>query len=270
MFVGEYLETQLAQGPPRYRDHRLLPNSPFINIGVTPIPPTSSPGVDPLPSLSTDPPGWTYQESPCKELRSFDWDHEGFGNPRVSGGSIDIGFDEFELFIMAGNYANDSNSHNVSGFMNPTLEPGRPTRFMLFPVLQISAPEVTINGVFAVQAPPPVAPPPAWTQPPRTTSVVNPLLPVGFQTRWISFTNASTSTVPPMGTAMPWATGSVGPALVSGTIPWNLPQFWSFSQFFVSDAEVSTGYFGAQAVIHAAGQAMINPALWSNLQYEYR
>ena len=176
---------------------------------------------------------------------------------------------EFQLFIMSGSYANDSNSHNLSGFMNPTMENGRPLRHMIFTRLQAGATEISVNGVFAVQAPPPAAPPPAWIQPPRTTRVVTAGLPAGYDIRWISFNNTSTSTVPPMGTAMPWTTGTTGLVNVSYPVPWNNAQVLLFARYSVTDPETSTGYFGAQAVFHA-GPLPQGAKLYSNLQYEYR
>ena len=270
LFVGEFLAPGFTSPPSRYRDWRLLPGSPLIDLGVRPEVALQS---SPLPTMHTSlPSGWTYSEPACSELQSFDWDHEGFGNPRISGPAPDIGFDEFQMFIMAGNYANDSNSHNLSGFMNPTVEAGRANRVMLFPLGVGGANLVRINGVYAVQAPfpPAPAPPPAWQQPPRTNRVINPLLPLGFQTRYISFSNSSTSSSPPMGVAMPWDSAAGGPTVVNYFVPWNTPQgSIGFRKFIVPDGEISTGYFGAQAVIHA-GDPIGSPTLWSNLQFEYR
>ena len=217
-------------------------------------------------------PDWTYVDPACPELRSFDWDHEGFGNSRTSGSAMDIGFDEFQMFIMAGSYANDSNSHNVSGFLNPTPEAGRPGRIMLFPALSIGANQVSVNGVYGAVTQPSAtgALLPAWTTPPRTTAVSNPLLPPGFRIRYISFSNNTTSTNPPMVTTMPWLSPVQGPPNVTYTVPWNTPQGQVFfSTMLVPDQEMSTGYFGAQAVIHG-GDPIGSPLLWSNLQYEYR
>ena len=269
VFVGEFLAPTLATPPSRYRDWRILPGSPLVDMGVKPEPLFQPSGA---PSLQTNLPGWVYQEPACEELRSFDWDHEGYGNPRVVGSSVDIGFDEFQMFIMSGSYANDSNSHNVSGFLNPTPEPGRPQRTMIIAPLTGGATQVLVHGANAnVIAPPPS--PAAWTIPPLTTRVINSNLPVGFQTRWISFRDD-----PATGTPTPW--NSTNAALfwtsqVTYPLPWTT-QVVVFARLIVpGDNEPSgsptnpTAYFGTQAVIHA-GQPDTHPYQWSNLQYEYR
>lgn len=133
---------------------------------------------------------------------------------------------------MARGYANDSNSHNVSGSLNPT--------------------------------PPPA--PSAWVNPPRVTSVINANLPVGFQTRYVSFANYQTT-----GTPTPWpAREGTLPTPTSYFVPWNPTQSSAnFGRILVADSESAHDYFGTQAVIHN-GDLVNGVAAWSNLQYEYR
>ena len=165
-FVGEFLQSGVLAAT-RYRDWRILPGSPLIDAGVTP---SGSP-----PSFSTSSGGgFVHFEPLCPELQSFQWDHEGFGNPRISGGAVDIGFDEFQMFIMSGSYANDSNSHNVSGFLNPTPTPGQAVRTMVVPRFTGNSNQLIVNGTNGpVPLPPPN--PSAWIQPPRTTTAVTDL-----------------------------------------------------------------------------------------------
>ena len=260
-FVGEWLHPGIVTGP-RYRDWRILPGSPLIDAGVAP---SGSP-----PSFTNAfGAGINYFEPLCPELQSFQWDHEGFGNPRVSGPTVDIGFDEFQMFIMSGSYANDSNSHNVSGFLNPTPTAGLPIRTMVVPRFTGNSNELVVHGTNgSVPVPPPT--PFAWIQPPRTTAVAGPGLPPGFSTRWISFADN-----PATGTPTPWnSAGAPGwIPFVTHVIPWT-GQSLQFARLTVSDVEPSgppsnpTAYFGAQAVFRQSGQTYDN--LWSNLQYEYR
>jgi len=99
-------------------------------------------------------------------------------------------------------------------------------------------------------------------------SIVNSALPFGFQTRYISFSNASAAfAINPM----PWWSGTFPLNLIGHGIPWNTSQpLLPFSRMVVSDVETTTGYFGAQVVIHTSAGQTLGPQLYSNLQYEYR
>ena len=116
-FVGEYLRTQSpAKGS--YRDWRLIPGSPMQNQG----------------RWTSD--NWfvnsvKYPEPECAALKVSLWDHESYGNPRIVDGSPDIGFDEVQLGVLAGSYANHSYSHNRQGALNPQVPDEQDTRFLL-------------------------------------------------------------------------------------------------------------------------------------------
>jgi hypothetical protein len=103
-FVGEMIgQTQSGLVFPHVRDWRLLQTSPLKDIGTRPV---TSPSVM---IGATD--GITFVDgTPTGDL-AFDWDGEGFGNPRIVDGEIDVGFDEIDQLTIAGSYGNDSKSH---------------------------------------------------------------------------------------------------------------------------------------------------------------
>ncbi|MCC7015223.1 MAG: hypothetical protein IT454_21875, partial [Planctomycetes bacterium] len=80
VFVGELLTTQLQVAG--VRDWRVMPGSPVIDLGY----------YAPTIALAN---GASFADSGCAELQTFDWDGEGYGNPRLVNGSPDLGFDEF-------------------------------------------------------------------------------------------------------------------------------------------------------------------------------
>ncbi len=128
VFVGESLIAVGASVQTNYRDFRLLPGSPAQDLGRVFV-------------VNRFTNGATYRESSCPGVQFMDWDGEGYGNPRVVG-LVDIGFDEVQLFTMAGSYANHDNSHNnpprnSSGVpvLNQAVGIGQICRFALFPRL---------------------------------------------------------------------------------------------------------------------------------------
>lgn len=153
-WVGEMIgDTQSLN----VRDWRLLPDSILVDQGTSPLPFGSCELLvasnltfylaEPFSALL-----------PASPFSSFDWDGEGHANPRRNG-EVDIGYDETDLFVVAGCYGNDSNSHN-----NPwdvTIPQGIPTRTMIFPSAGSAQVFATLfpylPGFF-----------PAWTIPPGT------------------------------------------------------------------------------------------------------
>ena len=122
------------------------------------------------------------------------WDGEGWGNVRVHGENVDIGFDEFHLGVMAGSYANGSSSHNHTTFLNPSAAASQAERRVLLPTT--TAGTTVLNATLRVKAaerqvalPIPPWTMPAWSaQPPLLASpLVNGQLPAGFQTAYINF-----------------------------------------------------------------------------------
>ena len=122
------------------------------------------------------------------------WDGEGWGNVRVHGAQCDIGFDEVHLGVMAGSYANGSNSHNRTTHLNPSATTSQSERRILLPTT--AAGSTVIGSTLRVKAterqvalPIPPWSLTAWSQPPVTLAspLVNGSLPVGFQTAYINF-----------------------------------------------------------------------------------
>ncbi len=156
-FVGEYMRT-VAPALSTYRDWRLIPGSPMADKGVWKV---NNNFVN----------GQTYAEHPCDALKLRTWDGEGFGNPRVNGVAIDLGFDETHLSVIAGSYANHSLSHNGAGFLNPYADTEQSTRFVFLPTSPSGA-GLDLTGLtlsFVSNEKPAAVPPPypaAWTQPP--------------------------------------------------------------------------------------------------------
>jgi hypothetical protein len=82
--------------------------------------------------------GAEFEEPECEPLQVLKWDHEQYGNLRVVDGAPDLGFDEVQLGVMAGSYANNSYSHNRSGVLNPFVPDEQETRFLF---LRLTAPD---------------------------------------------------------------------------------------------------------------------------------
>jgi hypothetical protein len=181
-FVGDFLTHQ--PGTPvlgDYADWRLLPGSPLLDRGR-------------LWQRDEFQNGRIYLDHPHEKLSLRQWDGEGWGNVRVHGAQPDISFDEFHLGVMAGSYANGSNSHNRTSFLDPTAAAAQSQRRILLPRFALGL--ETIGSTLRVKAterqvalPIPPWTMPAWSQPPVTLAspLVNSLLPAGYQTAYINF-----------------------------------------------------------------------------------
>jgi hypothetical protein len=112
----------------------------------------------------------------------------------------DIGFDEAHLFIMAGSWGNDTNSHNNPSPLNAnsSTAQGTSTRFLLFtppPTIPVGSTVVVKGAHFELQ--PPILNVPAWTQPPGTLtgSILEPgSAPPYYRTRYIRKNNQGPAT----------------------------------------------------------------------------
>ncbi len=274
-FVGEFLAvTFQATFPEDYADWRLLPGTqlhpnPMKDRGY--VPPASS------FNMSN---GHTYSLPTRPGAPDiFEWDGEYYGNPRIVDGSPDIGMDGIHLFTMAGSYAGDSRSHNVtgttSGFLNPDPVGGRPDRYVI--VRQEAGGYTLSQGVHSVhvngqkQSPPaPPTVPTGWTQPPGTLQfpVVKTSLPADYDTKYIRFTNIG-------GVPTPWPQALTSGDFVQQYQPLaqaTVPQRFDFVLFSEPDNECVPGpcehwYFNTQVVIK---DDLGNKLLRSNLQPEYR
>lgn len=252
-FVGEYLRT-VTPALPTYRDWRLLPGSPLQNkgwVGAT--------------SLFSN--GASFVESACDALKLQAWDHEKFGNLRSVDGAPDIGFDEVQLGVMAGSYANHSLSHNRSGILNPLVANEQATRFLFLRqtapgttsplqgrTLTLRSNEIVAGTSFR-----------AWTEPPGSlsspTSVSGP--PAGYQFLYTSVSNpvawmgSYSATVPaPIGLWPNWQGA-----------PGQLPIQLTRVQFPVDDEGAGfASWVNAQPVVTATGF----PALLGSMQPEFR
>jgi hypothetical protein len=126
-FVGEFLVNQ--PGTPvlgDYADWRILPGSPLIDQGR-------------LWQKNEFQNGSVFVDHLHEKLSLARWDGEGWGNVRVHGANgveADIGFDEVHLGVMAGSYANGSNSHNHTTHLNPSATASQSERRILLPIAQ--------------------------------------------------------------------------------------------------------------------------------------
>ena len=269
-FVGEYLAAAYsADVGEEYPDWRLVPGAGFLNpmkdkgyapgIGETTI--TMANGtVFQLPTHSLAP-------------HPFQWDGEGYGNPRVVDGFPDIGHDEIHLLTMTASFSPYSRSHNETGCLNPSPTNGQPKRVM---ILSRNAAGVTIDPSLPhlVEIHGNHATPPAncqgltaWRQPPATLvpSKVKATLPLDYQTKYIRFTDVSLPSLPWGGTVAPSHEESFAPlAGLTGMNPLD------FIRFEVLDDESTASdhwYFANQAeVFDDVGSDLLR----SNLQVEYR
>ena len=73
-----------------------------------------------------------YVQNPAGII-SFDWDGDGYGNPRTVGAETDIGADETDLLVVAGSYGNDTKGHNTNGWATPALPTGNADKTYIFP-----------------------------------------------------------------------------------------------------------------------------------------
>jgi hypothetical protein len=254
-FVGETLAPLLTN--PAYRDWRLLPGTPMQDVG-------SAPDLTVLPVALVAVNGTSYAEPECPVLSCFDWDGELYGNPRLVN-EVDIGFDEVHLMIMAGNWANDANNHNLPEVptsppgLDPNAGAGAPVRHMLFPGgfagggVRVNGTDVAY-GVFA-----PTGSVPAWTCQPGT--IDPPSIGAGFppfhQARYIAFNN-------PAPTPTPW-TGTLTTLTLTNPVSL-VPTTLGYKLQTDTEGSVPATYFNAQAVVTTLGGVSYR----SNLQSEYR
>ncbi len=171
-FIGEYLRTVIPVKT-TYRDWRLIPGSALRDQGLwfTNNLFRSTAGGNTY--------NFIHSESPCAFLAFADWDGEHYGNPRIVDGRPDLGFDEIQLGVMCGNFANHSHSHNVRGFLNPIVENEQLQRFMLLPEkVKPNQPDeiallnkgLRLDDRNQIVPPQPPLPRRAWTNPPGSLS----------------------------------------------------------------------------------------------------
>ncbi len=216
---------------------------------------------------------WYYATSIPEELHFFYWDGEHWGNPRVLDGVPDIGFDEASLVIQAGNWSNDSNSHNQPGFMHTGLGLGNVTRYFILPEnaagVQVSAASRTLRLHAEEVDPPAPSAGDGWIQPPGSQAPPTNLatLPAGYRTKYIAY--AST----------PWAEFNLDPNVTPLQPPWFLlggvtgqsafrPLRVSASDNECAGASCEHSYFNLQALVLETGT--MQALLRSNMIGEYR
>lgn len=120
-FVGEYITTLAAGGSgERYRDWRVLPDSAIKDKGALPTS-TSGPwilrasnGTEYVdPAFGTSGSSVTVNTDGLSHS-CFVFDGEGYGNERLHGSFVDIGFDETSDYVHAG-YMNDARAFDHAG-----------------------------------------------------------------------------------------------------------------------------------------------------------
>jgi len=267
-FVREYVSTVLGVSTPAlrdYRDWRVMPGSPVENRAIVP----ASNGY--LTPASLLPGGFVYATNEPLELDLFKWDGERWGNPRVVDGAPDVGFDERHLVIEAGNWANDTNSHNVPGFMTP-FGAGQSTRYFILPTLAGGVSLNTSNRwlqLFATDVGPPapstgdgwIAPPGALLTPPSLAT-----LPASYRTKYVSFATASTAPISLSGPFAQW----ISPVDPNMTLTFLL-RSWDDNE---CAPVCKHSDFNVQGVIYdnpdPNGQGTGTELLRANMQGEYR
>jgi hypothetical protein len=270
--VGEYVATQLSTALNPlidYIDWRIMPGSPLENLGVAPTP-GGPRGFTTAPHAGDS--SWLFPTADPVETNLFTWDGESWGNPRISDGAPDIGFDERGLLICAGNWAQDSNSHNRPGFMHPNGV-GSSTRYFILPrtagglTLNTTNRHLRLHDTTIT----PIAPNTGdgWINPPG--SLVSPAnlgsLPQYYRTKYISHA------------AVPWAPITLQVSHISwpplGGIT-GQPSVDLLLRMVTDDecapAPCTHSYFNLQAVIVDDGNwpSSTSEVLRSNMQGEYR
>ncbi len=247
-FVGEALASSLPAFL-IYRDWRLLPGS---IVGSVVRIPQENQGSGPVGGQLQASNGTTYIEPTCAELSSFQYDGEGYGNPRRVG-EVDIGFDECHMMVMAATWANLSNSHNLPDLsIDPNLGTGAGRRVILFS-RQLNGDPVTIHGTKVAYTSAPWSHQPGVLYPPTT----NGSLPAFYQDQYISFSNDPTSNP-----SMPW-TGNIALATLVNPVS---GVSYGAGYRIVVDNETGPGtFFNTQAVVVSGGSTY-----YGNLQSEYR
>jgi hypothetical protein len=254
-FVGEFLTHQ--PGTPvlgDYADWRLLPGSPLIDQGR-------------LWERNEFQNGVVFVDRYHELLSLRQWDGEGWGNVRQHGEHVDIGFDEFHLGVMAGSYANGSNSHNKTTHLNPSAAASQAERRILLPT---TATGTTLLGATLrvkaterqVALPIPPWTMPAWSQPPVTLAapLINGQLPAGYQAAYINFSQERWTVALDIGMVLTNA-----PAVqVPGTPAWSVVQV----ELPPDDEGANyTAHFNTQFVLDGG---LLATELRGNLQPEYR
>ena len=262
-FVGEYLSaTHTAIVGAECVDWRLLPGSPLA---------AASSGL----RLESDRTivtanGSSWPLLTIRDADPFQWDGEGYGNRRFVETRAEPGFDELHYFLMAGSYANDSNSHNAAGALNPSVANAQPGRFWI--TRQSSA--AGANGItwgqgdkarvyYSAVAPTSTPPKPAWYQPIGTLPdpITGTGLPVNLRTKYITFSSM-------------WEVSWQQPNNVNYRpfyLPASLP-LTPLTEFYWPDDECppsgpcANEWFNTQLVLYRDP----DEKLWSNLQSEYR
>ena len=186
---------------------------------------------------------------------------------RVHGDNVDIGFDEVHLGVMAGSYANGSNSHNRPTHLNPSATMSQSERRILLPEFVLGAPvagstlriKATERQV-ALPIPPWTLP--AWSQPPVTLAspLVNGSLPVGYQSAYINFAVEQWT----VGVTSGMVLNSAPAVKVPGNLDWTVIQV-----DLPPDDEGAnyTSHFNTQFVLDGGA---FPTELRGNLQPEYR
>ncbi len=260
-FVGESLLALQAPVPSGYRDFRLLPGSPAMEQGW-------------LGPVNIFQNGETYLESACPDINFMDWDGEGYGNPRVRG-QVDIGFDEVDLYVSAGSYANHENSHNnpprtAAGapILNNAVGQGQSLRLALFPkFVPGTGVDLQTTATFVLAARERAVPDPSssqlyrfgWTQPPATLGapVIDTGAQPGFDKQWLSFAQADQAP-----TVAQWLGSPLNPT------PMTFPS--ATTRFFTPP---STGQAKIDFLLTVGGwvtddEGPANYAAWFNTQFQ--
>jgi hypothetical protein len=252
-FVGEYLRT-VSPAKLSYRDWRLIPGSPLQDKGRwNAINDFMNPAV--------------YPESDCDALKISKWDHEGYGNPRIIDGNPDIGFDEVQLGVICGSYANHSYSHNHASSLNPQMPSEQDTRFVMLRRTQPNT-GAPLAGRTLRLVSNEIVPGPgyrAWTVPPGSLTA-----PSTQSNSLPDYNLLYTSTSP--GGGVPWMQTYFSTVPSAFLWPnWQsapAPQFqMSLIQLPADDETVGfTSWVNAQPVVLGAGF----PTLFGSMQPEYR
>jgi len=189
-FVGEYLSRQAAPTAADLlqRDWRILPSSPYVEAGSAPTGLLSGVGV--LTAANTIA---SYARPTVVNLllEVYDYDGEGYGNPRVAAtplapltpvATVDIGFDEASNLIAAGSHANDSICHNTAAttFGYPAfVGVGQPLRTVIYPAAGVATIFNSLVSAFAGGTG--VVPVPPWSTIP-SAAVIAPssVFPIGY------------------------------------------------------------------------------------------
>ncbi len=196
-FVGEITALLIGNtisNPSQRRDWRIMPDSTMVDEGSRPTPTTVVLGRPDVGAVLRAVNQTEYVEPDCGQISSYDFDGEIYGNRRMIN-EVDIGADEFHLTVQAGNWADDSNSHNFPAplFNADITETGLPLRWFVFPddpdIVGFAVLGSTFRPIVFAAAPGPVTLP-GWIRPFGTVAAtLEPNRPVGFNERYIRYQN---------------------------------------------------------------------------------